>query len=488
MPDPERRKVMRLPRGVLAICATLLLSSILYFILLAQCSGLYDQTTLMRMIPIVLAVLAVAWIPVGRRLIDFRILIASVAVILILQSMAIWSGIGTILPYASESEIPIIAKASMLVAIGSAASFWVAYRGQKRTAIAIFILLAASVFVVNNRLLKMRPVDIDVWYFHHDAVAALARGQNPYAITFRNIYANEGKDDAWVYSPEVQKNGRLLFGYPYPPMSLLLTAPSELLVGDSRYVLTAYYLIAAALVAMMSRGGIGLCAGATLLLAPSVWQVYYKAWSEPQLILGLVVVAWCGLRQSKWLPVALGLFFSMKQYSIVLLPLLLLILPRPFSVRSSLRFLGTIALTGAIVSLPVALWDWRAYWHSTVHIQVIQPFRYDAVSFLAWYARSLPPGHPPPSSAWAFVVLIPTHALLLWKLPRNIAGFTLGVGVTMVMFLFFNRQSFMNYHTFAGAALLIAAATYERVYARMEDAHLEPVKEQSGQLSAAAIQ
>src|SRR4029079_11584802 len=59
---------------------------------------------------------------------------------------------------------------------------------------------------------------IDVFMFQRDAVAALLSGVNPYAITFPNPYLTGG-----YYGRGMVVDGRLMFGFVYPPLSAFLS-------------------------------------------------------------------------------------------------------------------------------------------------------------------------------------------------------------------------------------------------------------------------
>ena len=54
----------------------------------------------------------------------------------------------------------------------------------------------------------------------------------------------------------------------------------------------------------------------------------------------------------------------------------------------------------AAVTLPFFLWSPRGFWHSVVALQLYQPFRPGALSFLAWWASR---GHPQLSASLSFV-------------------------------------------------------------------------------------
>lgn len=328
----------------------------------------------------------------------------------------------------------------------------------------VWVIAAVSLVTAFCVISRSPDPKIDVWMFHQESARALLDGRNPYAIDFINPYLGEDGKLSPFYSEEVQVNGRITFGFPYPPMSLWAYLPSYALTGESRYAHAAAYVLSGLGIALLSRSRLSLAAGLLLMTAPAQWVVIENAWTEPFLLLMLVGLALVATRCPKWTPVALGLFLATKQYSIIFVPLIWLILPRPLSWKGVLRFLLITGVTGAVVSLPLALWDWGAFWNSAVAIQMKQPFRYDAFSYLALYAHAQPKGFVPPKWwSWiAFALLVPMWALLIWRTPRNITGFVLGVTACMIVFLFFNRQSFLNYHTFAIGSMLLGVSLLAR--------------------------
>src|SRR4051794_12601709 len=75
----------------------------------------------------------------------------------------------------------------------------------------VLLLAHASIGIWKIRTAPSPKMDVCV--FHVDSAHALARGHNPYAVTFPNIYA----PDPHVYGPDTVRDGRCLFGYPYMP-------------------------------------------------------------------------------------------------------------------------------------------------------------------------------------------------------------------------------------------------------------------------------
>lgn len=314
---------VQLPKGTVDVCALLLLASLLYFLLLSVSIGDYNFAALVAAIVVIaLAFTAVLIRPRGTPK-RFGWIGVAVLIALIIQSVIAWRPSGVnLLRFWSSGEQALIGLTLMGVAGTIIIGLVLTRSGWQRMAVGLIAMAAVSQFSVAAYLIGKSEPEIDVWYFHHEAITAFSKGTNPYAITFTNMHNNNGRDDSPLYSREVQKDGRLLFGYPYPPLSLLMTWPSEMLLQDARYGLTACYLLAAVLLATLNRGGVSIAAAAVLLLAPCAWLVFRDAWTEPQIILAMAFVAWCAIKKPAWLAAAIGLFLSLKQYSVVFLPLL----------------------------------------------------------------------------------------------------------------------------------------------------------------------
>jgi hypothetical protein len=155
-----------------------------------------------------------------------------------------------------------------------------------------------------------------------------------------------------------------------------------------------------------------------------------------------------------------------------------LLVGRPFTWRKYVMLMGGALVIALIVSLPLALWDWRGFWHSAVSLQLKQPFRKDALSLLSnWYWWKTMHG-PAPDALMAklwwigFAAVLPALALVLWRAPRSVFGFALGISVVYLCFLAGNKQAFCNYYFFViGAMCCAVAATKNWV----EPIHTEPI-------------
>ncbi len=446
----------------------LFLAVAIYQSILAVSEGLFQYECLLIAVNVIVLVFAAGLLPSRRSLSDRTFGLSLLAIILAAAQMIVLGWSKSTYYYVEPSGITIpFAGLCIVLGLGACAVFIQKY--SKRLLIAAGVVqLLVAVFVVRH---SINP-KIDVYMFHQESAQAMLDGINPYTITFANPYLEPDGSPSRFYSLEVQKNGRVMFGFPYPPMSMWMYLPSYWLTGESRYAHALAFVLAGVGIACVSRSRLATAAALLLMTAPAQWVVIENAWTEPFILVSLVGVALAAVRAPKLLPVALGLFFAMKQYNIIFVPLVWLILPRPLAWKTSFKFMSVIILTGAAVSLPLAMWDWAAFWNSNVTIQMNQPFRFDAFSFLAMFANSVP-AHiladgtkvefDPPKwwSMIAFALLIPTWIVLLWRMPRNIAGFVMGIGLTSIVFLFSNRQAFLNYHTFAAGAFLLAVACME---------------------------
>ena len=301
-------------------------------------------------------------------------------------------------------------------------------------------------------LIRVSPSPpIDVFVFQRDSAQALLGGVNPYSITFPDIYGGRSP----YYGPGISVDGRLTFGFPYPPLSALLSTLGEIL-GDVRFAQVLAMTGAAALMAYTRPGVLGGLAAALYLYTPRTFYVLENAWTEPFVVLFLAAAVFCAVRAPRALPYAFGLFLAVKQYAVLAAPAYLLLVDRPWTLarlwRPALRALAVVA----VVSLPFALADPSSFLRSVVTLQFGQPFRRDALSYMAWLAT--PGGEAPFGAGVAFAAAAVVAALAVWRAPRTPAGFALSVAAVFLAFFAPNKQAFCNYYLFVIGALCVAVA------------------------------
>jgi hypothetical protein len=320
--------------------------------------------------------------------------------------------------------------------------------GPARLRRACVVAMLISYAALGFSVLRAAPnPGVDVVLFQRDATRALLDGKSPYALTFPNPYA----DPARFYGPGIVRDGRLQFGYPYPPLSLFMAVPGHLL-GDFRYAQLIAMTAAGALIALARPGRLATSAAAVLLFTPRGFFVLEAGWTEPFAVLLLATTVFVACRRPRALAVPLGLLVAVKQYlalGLFLVPLL----PRGIRQTRPALTWRTMAVAAA-VTLPMALWDLPAFVRSAVLLQFRQPFRDDALSYLA--AAFHATGWQGP--AWiAFALAGATLVLCLRTCPRTPAGFAAALAVVCFVFFAFGKQAFCNYYHFVIGALCCAA-------------------------------
>jgi hypothetical protein len=230
------------------------------------------------------------------------------------------------------------------------------------------------------------------------------------------------------------------------------------IVGDIRWSNVAFMELAAVVLALAMPRPHGIWSAAMLLLMPRSLLIIKIGWTEPLVVLLFVLTLFCAIRARNWLWLALGLLLASKQYTLLMVPLVLAHLVRPSSWRDVARLLMKSGIVALLVTLPMALWDWKAFVNSVVWMQFRQPFRLEALSFTAMLAR-MTGVHI--GAGLGFVV---AGAALIWAMrnaPRTPAGFATATALVFGLFFAFNKQAFCNYYFVVFAACCCAAASVQ---------------------------
>jgi hypothetical protein len=343
-----------------------------------------------------------------------------------------------------------------LIAPLTIAQALVGLAGLLRPALAGGLLLGAAVALYGGAgalTITSAPVPyIDVLEVQQEGAADLERGRNPYATTFTNRYTAQqtraffGEDRA-----ELRE-------YPYPPLSLLVTSLSHRLTGDVRWAQLVAQLGMGVLLFALARASGGEASTAlgiaTLhFLHPRGLFVLGRGWTDPAVACALLAVLWLVQRRRVgWLGAALGALIALKQYSVLVLPLLARAgrIPRRAWVES--------LVLAAAVTAPFFAWSPPDFLSDVVLFQVRQPFRADAMSLPAllfgvtgWKAPGV-----------LAILGAGTALACTWrKLGRDAPPWRLPAATALVYMAFFlcAKQAFCNYYYFAGAVVLAQAAT-----------------------------
>jgi hypothetical protein len=373
---------------------------------------------------------------------------------------------------ASETTVPPSGHGPMVAGLCVAlAALGLITLGNRHTVIVGFVLLLTTFAALGVWKIRAAPhPQNDIYLVHVDAAQALSRGINPYTITFRDIYG----PDAHVYDPRFVRDGKLQFGYTYPPIPLMLTSAAHIVLGDFRYAQLLAMLAMAIFLAMIRPNRIGMLIAALLVFTPRSFYVIETGWTEPISAMLLAGTVWCAERRSKQgsaslpisLPMSFGLLLASKQY----LPAALLFpsIARGQSLRVRLGVAGFAVLTIIVATLPFLVWDFRAFGHSVIEVQLHGPYRADALSFAAWWGARHP-GWIAPS--WpGFAALLAALAVAHWRRLSFTAAFVL----CYFAFFAFGRQAFANYYYLIMAAIACEICAVSPIYGRREDLGVSP--------------
>jgi hypothetical protein len=317
------------------------------------------------------------------------------------------------------------------------------------------ITLIAFAVVVSLTFLKYaREPGIDVFMFQQMSADGLLHGQNPYAIRYPSLYP----PGTPFYGPGVvNADNRLDYGFPYFPLSLLMVVPAYAAGGDSRF---AHVFAIAATAGLLVAARPGRRAGLVAILfltTPMVFFIVQQSWTEPLLAFTFSLTMYCALRWRPGLPYALGLLFATKQYTVLMVPLVWLLLDNPRTLKQLVVLLAKGAAVALAITLPFFLWNPRAFYRAVVVFQFLQPFRLDALSYLVWIHHNYPQLT---IARWVpFLSILPAIAFALWRCPRTPAGFAAAVSFVYLIFFAFNKQAFANYYYFVVATACWSAAS-----------------------------
>lgn len=375
---------------------------------------------------------------------DTRVLMQALSVGLVVQFALLLSTspMATLVVRSARDLLPF--QIGVALAAGFTAWALIGWRFQRWALLGLLTMH----FLLGLWVLRVKPPPaVDVCVFQRDACRALLSGHNPYAITFPVPY----DDPARIYAPGTFSGGRLLFGYPYPPLSLLLILPGYLL-GDFRYAHLAAITLAGLLIALARPGRIATAAAALFLFTPRGFFVLEAGWTEPLAVLLLAAIVFAACRSRRSLPVALGLLLAAKQYLVLAMPFALLLKPPQ---RSARHFLYAAAPLPLLLSLPLVLWNVPAFLRSAVLLQFHQPMRMDALSYTPWLVTNMKLHLP----VWfAFIMPGGAIAFVLRQRARTPAAFAAAVALVFFLFFAFNKQAFCNYYFFVIGAMCCALA------------------------------
>ncbi len=330
-----------------------------------------------------------------------------------------------------------------------AESSWVPY---------VILLTCVTVALVIGLSASMERNDtIDVMLFQSEAANALVAGSSPYEITYDNHYTPEKTQR--FYDPSLVVDGVLQFGYLYPPLSLIVVTPFEVLFDEVRVAYALALIATGVVVAAISPTHHGrMMSAAFLCVSPGLYVVRF-GWTEPILMLAASLAVLAASRRSRAAPYLVGLAVSLKQYAVLLFPASLLLIERPWSVRRVTREMWPAFAVLIVTTLPFLIWSPTGFLHSVVRVHFLQPFRIDSLALPAAVARVI--GSPPPELlvlAGQAAVVIGVVFVVLRRSPIGPHGFAVSSAAILLALIVFSKQAFPNYYIVPIALLFSGAA------------------------------
>jgi hypothetical protein len=310
-------------------------------------------------------------------------------------------------------------------------------------------------FIAGILVIRWVPIPhIDTFSMAVESLQALFKGINPFAILITDIY--EGKYP--FFPPGFVADGKLLLGYAYPPLSLLLSIPGWVIGGDPRYSTLIAMEVAAVLIGYSVWGNWAKWVALLFLFTPRTFFVVDRAWNDPFIVMAMAAAVFVAGRWPKYLFVPAGLYLSMKQHVFFGAPALLLLLPKPWRFKSVLLFFAKAAAVALVPVIPFFLWSPEAFTRSVLTVREV--FRLDSLSLLSHWANI---GGAQWSTYTGVAVALPVMLLGVWKAPRSAFGFALVTAVTHFTLYLFSTHSFCNqYYVVLGASMLAAALVPEK--------------------------
>jgi uncharacterized membrane protein len=265
------------------------------------------------------------------------------------------------------------------------------------------------------------------------AVQGLAQGDNPYTT-------------CWVGDNDPHTR----CAFPYMPGSALLEGAFYWVLHDIRLAL-AIAMCCAALAIWRLGGPIAGPALALLLLSqPRSLLMVELSWTEPMIIALVALFVLAVTRgRTRWAVVLLAIALFTKQHVLLLVPLAC------FWTAYGVRRTVTSVALAAIATLPWFLMAPQAFLHDTLWFNLRLTPSHDSLSLFSTAVRL---GWEPPFLVVG-VLTLATMGLVLWLLPRDEIGFTVGAAAVVGVFTLTNKQSFFNEWSFVATLMIIACAT-----------------------------
>jgi hypothetical protein len=268
---------------------------------------------------------------------------------------------------------------AMLLVAGAGVLVWQRRQVPRNAAVAL-VVVVGLMLLLPSTLLQMGLRDsTKPWFFTNDStyqieVAGdlLLHGHNPYGHDYRSsglerFYTFDGTRSQRVVNREVA-----LRHYAYFPGTVISAAAWRLLPApfDDYRLFILLCTVASFFAALAFRAPLGwrLALGAVIIANPiAVRSAWFGQNDAPSILLLVLAFALVTRRRWGWAAASLAGAVLLKQFAIVALPFLAVILIKQGATRPELRrAAGVFAGVVAAGILPFLVWDPAAFWADTV--------------------------------------------------------------------------------------------------------------------------
>ncbi len=374
---------------------------------------------------------------------------------------------------------------AMLLVAAAGVAIWRRRDVPKSAAVAMALVVGLMVLVPSTFLQLGLRQSTEPWFFTNDStfqieVAGdlLLHGHDPYGYDYRDsglerFYSFDGSRPQRVLDREVA-----LDHYAYFPGTVITAAAWRLLPEplDDYRLFVLLCTVATFFAAMAFRAPLAwrLALGAVLLANPiAVRSAWFGQNDAPSMLLLVLAFALVTRRRWGWAAASLAGAVLLKQFAIVALPFIAVMLLKQGATRAELRravgvFLGVVA----VAILPFFVWDPGAFWDDTVKYGAgtYRIVGYGLSAILVRVGVIDDRDGTYPFALFALLLWLPLTVWLLWaqrkasELWLGAAGFAISI-----LALMFIGRTFNNYYVLwplTGAVVAALMAGGERVGAR----------------------
>lgn len=296
--------------------------------------------------------------------------------------------------------------------------------GDLRKRNLFIIIFGVSILLRILMIISSPDPYIDVYDFLKYGALGLASGQNPYSILYHHFY-----------------NGVTPDYYFYLPGAIVLTLPFVLFLGDPRYSIVFFEILAAFILYKLFGGKKGQVAALLLLGNPMSLYILEQSYIEP-IILGLLCILayFWSKRKYVWVGAMLGIIIAVKQY-LFILPLLLLKIK--LDNRSKSYLLASLILAFIIIIGPFLLWNPKDFIHDVVGLQLDGPPRYEGLTVFSFLRDQFNIAY---SKIVSSIIIGGVGLLIMFRKIRSIDSTYLYFSYFLLVFFLFNKWAFVNYY------------------------------------------